>query len=281
MKVIELMGMPKAGKGSLIKRLLEKLDKKGYLVQQVPDPGDALTLLNREISAERVKRYFNYTLGKLFELADSSRAEIVLVHRGIWDNLAFVEALQFIGRLKKREAEKLSQIFRYFADKEDKVVLVTVPAEVSYSRTRVHPEEDISSYRHPSASLEFLRALEKAYREVGLQLPKGTVVLDGTKNIEDNLQIILGEITSLLPPREEKLPNDLVSLMGNRSGDCPFSETAPAAARESRLKATNYLFSLAKEDLRSWARCLREVIAFVLGGRNGDVKKDVRKLEKV
>lgn len=260
MKTIEFMGMPNAGKGSLIKRLMRKLKEEGYFVQRIPDAGDSFGLL-WEVSLERLSLYFSYTLRELLELRHSSKAEMIFVHRGVWDSLVFVKALRQSGKISRREAESISRYFQLFTRKEDKVVLVMVPAEVSYNRGRVHPEEDISQYHNPVVNLDFLQILQKAYQEI--ELPEGTTVIDGKESIEANLELILEEISQLLPRKAL----DLVESVRENSEDCSFSLEG-------------------KEDLKLWVkRCLKGMICLFGGNgkQNGKQIKEaqIKEVEKI
>lgn len=206
--MIEFIGLPHAGKSALIKRLGHSLYLAGCLNQTVrQDRGVPVGFIHRDNYYDREVLVLTETISEMVEHQDASVAEIVFVHRGPWDAVAFFEALVKAELVPRKKAQIDISFAKNHTSRVDYIVLVEISPMVSLARaspprTEVKPEEKPDPVNDP----EFLEVLFQCYgelkEELKKKLPDSFLVLNGTKPAGENLQILLKVILSLLRKRQ-------------------------------------------------------------------------------
>lgn len=195
MRVVEFAGTICAGKMSLVEGVRRLLQN--YTVKVIAEDLTIQTeMAHPKDHFERQVLLANDVTSQLIRFRDLGMANlIVLVHRGLFDSQAFLTAYVKAGSIPSARASP--QIAAWRANAKlltDLVVLVKTPAEVAFRRAK-RKFSSLFELEKPDVvfTREFFGYLEAAYAELEQTLPVGSLVVDGTKPVEKNINKILVE----------------------------------------------------------------------------------------
>lgn len=193
MEVIELAGPIYAGKTKTGNGLEAELVRMGYKVKRIgekrvvgrrfKDPSNAIG---------RQEVVLGETISELVLTMNRIRTvDYILLERGPWDLIAFVNALILAKVISsRREAKHLLEFSEKSIRYIDFIVLIQVPVEVSIKRGAKGRSDPIINER----TLPFF---EESYRELKKRLPEGrNIIVDGKKGYRRNARTILKQLFS-------------------------------------------------------------------------------------
>ncbi|HLD12414.1 MAG TPA: hypothetical protein VJB87_02350 [Candidatus Nanoarchaeia archaeon] len=186
MKIVEFMGMPKAGKSTHIE-LAETILKhqRGARVRVVYEGARVCPLDKGEDRFLYHTWSFHNTMNHLAE-ARMGHFDFIFVDRGVFDHIAFTRALGYAGVFSQEQCDAQVAYFSQFSFLQDVVIACMVDPDVALAREQKHHEQ---LGRVMNAG--FLPLLSRAYREVidTLSLPYHYV--DGNRTLADNNKYLL------------------------------------------------------------------------------------------
>lgn len=194
---IEFAGTICAGKMTVVEAVKKELAKSGSSIQVIAED---LTIQSKMISSysnhyERQVLLANLITAELIK----SRDRLLLVHRGLYDAVAFMRAYIQYGLVE--EISALSQInaWRVSADKLiNLVVLVKTPAEVAFARARKKFFTLFQMKTDPIFDKNFFEILEGCYTELEKEIPpQKLIVINGGGELSpwENAEIILERLS--------------------------------------------------------------------------------------
>lgn len=185
MKKIEFSGPPHAGKSTLTKELGHILYLKGCYNQTIRRdirmPG---SFIHRENFYDRQYLILTESVGEIIRLQDESMAKILFIDQGPWNALIFFTALAKGRFITKKQAKDGISFALANIHRIDFVVWVKISAEVSLQRTYL----DLSMPQDLVRDRNFLEAFVQASNEI--ELPEESLIIDGTRPIKQNLEIL-------------------------------------------------------------------------------------------
>lgn len=256
--VVEVAGMPKAGKSSAISNLrhyfrygptLLTIPAEGY---EVDTPAEGVSLRTPGYLKDGILVDFNtwagaYAIQELLQARHDTHHDIVLLDRGPWDASCWLEYCQNSEKVKASgDAEEVGRIVNFFrqdgwtSQADLHVVLVVEPAE---AKSRERHERLIDATSAPTFREDLMRGLWDIYRErfygggsiTGLRSAKaracphvgehGAVFIDTTKKTRKEIAVeIIGAIFRVLELKNGKKVGDyadtlLAELQGLRIGN--------------------------------------------------------------
>jgi thymidylate kinase len=202
MKIVEFAGMFHAGKSTIVKRLNQTLSQMGYKVQTIgKDKAVGEAFINKWAVMERQKWVLSGTIYELTELRDMSKADIILVHRGPWDAIAFLRALIKTGLVLPKEANPYIRVAELETRNIDFIVLIKLSIKASMERSwSPFPYAEMD----PVVNSRVAKAMKEAYEELIEKLPEQSLVLNGHKSKEENYKLILNKLLSLMSSGEKR-----------------------------------------------------------------------------
>ncbi|MBD3259104.1 hypothetical protein GF371_00570 [Candidatus Woesearchaeota archaeon] len=191
MKVIEFMGMPRAGKSTqfeLVETVLSYAKKKKVrclyeAVRNCP--------LDRKDRFQYNSWSLHHTINRLME-ARMQDVDYILVERGIWDHAAFSIALYFDGKISKQQYLAQRRYCKGFGFLEDTVLAFFIDPETSVEREqKYHNQQGIVT------NINFLSYLFEAYKRTIKKVEQKICIIDSSKPLEENTEEIFSHIEQL------------------------------------------------------------------------------------
>lgn len=194
---IEFAGTICAGKMTVVEAVKKELAKSGSSIQVIAED---LTIQSKMVVSEGNHYDRQVLLANLItaELI-KSRDRLLLIHRGLYDAIAFMQAYVQFGLAE--EISALSQInaWRVSADKLiNLVVFVKTPAGVAFDRARKKFLTLFEMKTDPIFDKNFFEILESCYLGLEKEIPpKKLIVINGGGELSplENAEIILERLS--------------------------------------------------------------------------------------
>ena len=195
MRVVEFAGTFCAGKMWLLASVKEQL--RSYTVETIArDLVIASEMAHPTDYLARQILLTNDVTNQLIKFRDLRMPNLlVLVHRGLYDTLAFLSAYVKAGVIPQTRASPQLAAFRANAELlTDLVVLVKTPVEIAFRRAK-SKFSGFFQLEKPDIvfTKEFFEVLDQAYAELEQNLPPNSIIIDGTEKVEKNVNKILIE----------------------------------------------------------------------------------------
>jgi thymidylate kinase len=188
MESIEFMGMPQAGKSTQLEFVENDLKhRKNAKVRSIYESARICPFDKQERFQYNAWSFHNIT-NKIME-ARLYGFDYLLIDRGVYDHIAFTEALYRDGQITKEQYEAQTRYLKEFGFLEDMILIFMVAPRESMRRENKHFE---SAGR--VMNMSFLSKLYEAYQTTIPTITQQYFVIDGTKTIEDNIK----EVSSIL-----------------------------------------------------------------------------------
>ncbi|MDP1696068.1 MAG: hypothetical protein Q8L29_04085 [archaeon] len=183
MKVIEFLGMPRAGKTTAIEIMESYFKHEGKRVRVVYE-GARVSPLDKSDRYNYNAWSFHNTVNRILE-ARLDHYDFILVDRGILDHFSFLEAIT-----KHKDATSAKEYYLSFLNLQDKEIFFSINPEEAIKREKKHKpflgrvfnklflEQLLFSYNR---TIDFARS----------NLCRKLIHIDGTKKFEDNYQEVI------------------------------------------------------------------------------------------
>lgn len=185
MKVVEFMGMPRAGKTTALEAMESYLKMEGARVRVVYE-GARICPLDKSDRFNYNSWSFHNTINRILE-ARLDHYDFILIDRGVIDHMAFSQAI--CSRIQKDSLPNFSY-YQQFVNLQDLEIFFYVNPDESIRR-----ESKNKPFIGRVFNSDFLRILSQAYREtVGVmkdQYGREIKIFDGNSPIEKNISDIL------------------------------------------------------------------------------------------
>lgn len=179
--VVELMGLPKAGRSTLMRGLHRMLGSEGIFVRCFPEEArrapfsqwhtDAFDFLASSVSE---------TVSNVIE-AEQNAEGVVIIERGVFDHMVSAIALKAAGLIGEKPAKRIIEFLQPHTGKEDLIIFLEIPVKVSLERDQ---GGDLTMPPGLVANPELLKHLQEAYREMLPKIPEQKrLTIHGTKPI--------------------------------------------------------------------------------------------------
>lgn len=161
MKVIEFVGMPRAGKSTQINLLRKALTSKGKRVKVITDRFRASQMKTppTEVIAYKLV-FFSKVLEDYFR--SKGHYDYLLIDRGFVDSTVWFDVEHILGHISSKRAMELKDTFLEFVRDVDQIVCLMV--DVSEAAHR-HEKTKHMKVDEVGMSEEYLTALDKAYQQ--------------------------------------------------------------------------------------------------------------------
>ncbi len=186
LKCIEFMGMPKSGKSTQLEILKTRLEKeKGARVREIYE-GARISPLNKADNRFLYNAWsFHNTLNRLLE-ARLDGYDYLLIDRGVYDHLAFTEALHESKQITDKQYIAQLEYFKQFTDLEDVVLMFLInPAEAMHRENKHH------NFIGRVMNEDFLSKLKEAYTLYSFYADR---IIDCSKSLEENSKDIFDAV---------------------------------------------------------------------------------------
>lgn len=180
MKIIEFLGMARAGKTTQINRLHKYLEGRGYRVAVLTDRerGESLHTPPSE-SLAYLLTFFSAVIEFVFEHKDT--ADYLLIDRGFADVAVWADVHVAMGGITPEECDAVKISFARFVETVDMTFFFDVPVEIALERHEEGSEhqavDDIAMNR------KWLDVLAESYAKNAASFP-GFVRIDGLQDAE-------------------------------------------------------------------------------------------------
>ncbi len=190
MKCVEFMGMPKSGKTTQLE-LLETILKheKKYNVRGIFE-GARISPLDKDDRFLYNTWSFHNTTNKIME-ARNKCCDYVLVDRGVYDHLAFTDALYKSGDISKKQWQSQIKYFNEFTNLHDCVFVFMLSPLDSMER-----ENKNHMFSGRVMNMDFLSKLHDSYQEIIPKINRDYYVVDGGGSLGKNGEGVLGFLES-------------------------------------------------------------------------------------
>lgn len=206
MKVIEFMGMPKAGKTTAIevaKGYLKKNNKKVRVVYE----GARVSPLDKNERFLYNSWSFHSTINRILE-ARLNYYDFILIDRGVYDHIAFSRTNGVFD--KKNDYSNSINYYKKFGSLEDKIFLYMLKPGKAIER-----EKKNNPFLGRVFNEKFLTELYNSYTDLYLEIlsDKNIALFNGEKSLDENtseliLNILSKEHIKLF--KEEKIPKEKI-----------------------------------------------------------------------
>ncbi len=175
--IVELCGTANAGKNTLLSVLADYFQDHGGVKVRVIDEAVRAIHVGHGLNADLVYRTVALTVAQLYEarLENPGAYDLILVNRGLFDRLAFIDAACQSGNISKRQAEIHSDYLLSYTHLEDVVGLLVIPPEDSLRRewsggraivAELAADDGKLLYDQRMVNGDTLRLLNSAYQRV-------------------------------------------------------------------------------------------------------------------
>ena len=191
-RIVEFMGMPKAGKTTNIDRLKEFLQHEKGVFARLYEQGARTIPFDKDAFGR-----FAYNMVSAYRVVDrllsdynpDSPGRVVLIDRGIFDHMAFAIALHNAELITEEQRDSSIAQLSNYTDLETHLILFEIAPEEAMKREQTkHP------YTGRVMNPCFLGHLFEAYHEVILPImeeKKKLLVVDGQESLEENKKKII------------------------------------------------------------------------------------------
>ncbi|MBU0667109.1 MAG: hypothetical protein ABIC91_03305 [Nanoarchaeota archaeon] len=192
MKVVEFMGMPRAGK-STHKELIETFLKheKKVLTRNIYE-GARICPIDKNNRFLYNAWSFHNTMNRVIE-SKEQKFDYLLIDRGVYDHMAFTQALYKKDYITKSQFQAQIKYFKEFKFLEEIALVFLVTPEESLRRENVN-----HTYRGRVMNDSFLSALHESYKEILPKIAMDYYIIDGSKKLAENKK----EITDFIVGKE-------------------------------------------------------------------------------
>jgi len=205
MVTVEVLGMPKSGKSTVIETAESILKHERGLDVRTIYEGARVCPLEKKGNRFMYNAWsFQNTTNRILE-AQRSTADIILIDRGVVDHIAFNLALFKSGKITEEQYSANDQYYHQFASLEDKVCSITLDPHVAIER-----ETRDVLLSGSVMNLGFLDTLDEAYAET-IASVDNILVLSGEDSREDNINSLLEYVGYKPKTFEKAVPNIRVS----------------------------------------------------------------------
>ncbi len=202
MVVIELMGLPNAGKTEssreLIRRLIALKLRAKWIQDRVWDAP-----YSPDDDEYRKNLWAVREIGNSIEEARTQNFDVVLVERGAWAIIASVQAHLSVnnngGSNKNRKnAQRALKLARDLVNDEDFFILIEISPGISMKR-----HKQLKKQPGKIINRKFLSILQKEYVDVKTRLPKTkSIVINGTNDFSLNQDRLVQIIQNLVQKKK-------------------------------------------------------------------------------
>ncbi|MBT3814146.1 deoxynucleoside kinase [Candidatus Woesearchaeota archaeon] len=177
-KVIEIIGLGRAGKSTQVELLENSLKSKGYSVAIIYDRERAedLKIPFTEIVGYKLV-FAAKALDQYFEHKD--KVDYIIIERGWIDFKVWIEAERTQGHIVQERANQLMTTFSEYNEDVDKVICLLVDLEVAKERQEIILEKQDDKFIDFIIG-DYAKSLKQAYSNF-----KDCVIVDGSLSKED------------------------------------------------------------------------------------------------
>jgi thymidylate kinase len=176
MKIIEFIGMPRAGKTTQMNRLKSHLESRGFRVVLVTDRERALSVKTSPTEGLAYTLvFFTAVIEAYFQYVNA--ADYLLIDRGCNDVAVWSDVRFAFGEISQQECDALKEAFRRFAQRVDVTCYFQIPIEIACAR---HENAEHHAVDEVAMDKRWLEVLQDAYRK-NLPTFKNVVMIDGTQ----------------------------------------------------------------------------------------------------
>lgn len=191
MIVIEFLGMPKAGKTTAIEILesfLKNLGKKVRIIYE----GARVSPLDKKDRFLYNSWSFHNTLNRILE-AKLNNYDFILIDRGVYDHIAFVNAIENFTSMKN--VESCEEYYKLFEEIEDYIFLYQLNPNKAIEREAKH-----NPFLGRIFSVDFLKKLYNSYEKVSKDLieNKKFKLFNGENSCDENSKNLLDFIKTII-----------------------------------------------------------------------------------
>lgn len=184
MKVIEFLGMPRAGKTTAVEIVESVMKREGRKVRTVYE-GARVCPLDKSDRYNYHSWSFHNTVNRILE-ARLDNYDFILVDRGVLDHMAFLQAIK---PSCTREIEPAFEYYKGFLELQDEELFFTVSPEEAIRR-----EAKSKPFVGRVFNTDFLSRLGNAYQQVldyAAGAGRNVEVVDGNCKLADNVARML------------------------------------------------------------------------------------------
>lgn len=185
MKLIEFVGMPRAGKSTQINLLCKALRKRGHTVKVITDRFRASQIKTPPSEVIAYKLVF-YAKALEDYIKSKNKYDYVIVDRGFYDSVIWFDVEKILKHITPKRAAELKNTFVEFMKQVDKTVCLMV--DVSEA-TRRHTKTKHMKVDDVGMRKEYLIALKKSYQQNKRKLGNClyTTVLDSPEALHERI----------------------------------------------------------------------------------------------
>jgi Zn-dependent peptidase ImmA (M78 family) len=143
--VIEFAGTPNSGKDTQIQILKDYFrDYRGFTVSVIDETYNSCNIESGY--DKRIFWMYGTVIRNLMEITDEKKVDVVMINRGLFDTLAFLDLYCKQGHISKREliAYSSSLTTKRLSSIEDIVIVLTTTPEVSLQREKIYPRNTVA-----------------------------------------------------------------------------------------------------------------------------------------
>ena len=179
MKIIEFLGIPRAGKTTQIKLLSKFLQNRGKKVLVLTDRERARNLFTPPTEGlAYTLLFFSQVIESYFKNKD--KVDYLLIDRGIFDVVVWSDVRLHFKEITRKECESLKVIFKRFRNLIDATIYFKSFHETSIQRHTYTKHEVVDDV---AMNKKWLYALSVAYKK-NRKLFINCLSLDGSKSID-------------------------------------------------------------------------------------------------
>ena len=180
MESIEFMGMPKAGKSTQLELIETFLKHEKRVSVRTIYEGARVCPIDKKTRFQHNAWSFHNTTNRLME-AQLTDPDYLLIDRGVYDHIAFTQALYRSGQITTEQYEAQARYFREFGFLEDSVIALMINPDEAMKR-----EMKYHQFCGRVMNDNFLALLYEAYKETTLTIPQSHIVIDSSKTVKEN-----------------------------------------------------------------------------------------------
>lgn len=186
MKVIECLGMARAGKTTQIRDLAASLERAGKSVRVIWDRERAQSLATPPDHAMAYQlTFFGKAIDEYYRALHHG-VDYCIIDRGFQDALVWADVLQSLGIFTAQQAEADKTCFAPFSAYVDQTLYFAVPIDVALQR---HGDTEHEKVDDVAMNAEWLQALETAY-DARLDTFQNLTIIDGSQDVAQIREII-------------------------------------------------------------------------------------------